>query len=167
MSATFLLRLDSFGAGSFRNVRGGVDGIAMRRGHKRPTICVRCGNVFQAFVSAINQGRGRCCSLSCAAALASLNRDQRGSANNNWRGGLSDNTDRKRRYREANPDKHAAHQAVTRALKRGELERRPCAVCGSSSVEGHHHDYTRPLEVTWLCKRHHLDAHGGRLDNGL
>lgn len=83
--------------------------------------------------------------------------------NNNWRGGTSDNTGRKRRYREANPLKHAAHLAVYNAVRRGEMERGPCQICGNAHAEGHHDDYTQPLTVRWLCKSHHLAVHGGRL----
>ena len=45
-------------------------------------------------------------------------------------------------------------------LKRGKLERKPCEVCGALEVEGHHPDYTKPLDVVWLCHRHHLEAEG-------
>lgn len=27
----------------------------------------------------------------------------------------------------------------------------------------HHEDYDRPLDVRWLCARHHADVHAGRL----
>ena len=43
--------------------------------------------------------------------------------------------------------------------KRGKLIARPCQVCGSSEVEAHHDNYDKPLDVKWLCRRHHLDAH--------
>jgi hypothetical protein len=129
--------------------------------------CVHCDKPFMAVKSEIKRGRGRCCSLSCAAAMAAINRDQKGAANNNWRGGIADFGERKRRYRSRHPEKHAAHMAMTRAIRRGELVRRPCDVCGATLVEGHHDDYSKPLAVRWLCKRHHLAAHGGRLDNHL
>lgn len=46
-----------------------------------------------------------------------------------------------------------------RAVKRGKLEKLPCQVCGALEVEAHHHDYSKPLEVTWLCSRHHKELH--------
>ena len=111
----------------------------------------------------ISRGKGRCCSRSCASALAAVNRDQSGSSNNNWKGGLADqsNAERKRRYRSKNPERHAAHLAMRNAIRSGLLVPLPCEVCGNEKVEGHHDDYGAPLSVRWLCKRHHLQAHGG------
>ena len=134
----------------------------MRTEHKRK--CIRCGRIF--YTTDTREGKGRCCSLSCSAGLSSLNRDQSGEQNNNWRGG-SDNTSRKRRYREKNPDKHFAHIALRNAIRRREIFPRPCEKCGFLFTEGHHCDYSKPLDVKWLCRKHHMEAHGGRLDNGL
>ncbi len=35
----------------------------------------------------------------------------------------------------------------------------PCEVCGSILTERHHDDYSKPLEIRWLCKIHHEDHH--------
>lgn len=37
-------------------------------------------------------------------------------------------------------------------VKRKRLKRLPCEFCGDKKAEMHHWDYTRPLDVTWLCK---------------
>jgi hypothetical protein len=124
-------------------------------------VCVVCDKPFRVKASQLDHGKGKCCSLSCAASLASKNRDQVGAANNNWKGG-SGNTERKRRYRENNPEKHAAHLAVRNAIRLGLMRRELCAECGASKTEAHHNDYTKPLSVEWLCKKHHLNRHGGR-----
>jgi hypothetical protein len=47
------------------------------------------------------------------------------------------------------------------ALSKGELVRGECEVCGNPKVDGHHEDYSRPLDVLWLCRRHHRQLHGG------
>lgn len=44
-------------------------------------------------------------------------------------------------------------------LRRGELQRGPCEVCGDDQVEAHHDDYSKPLEVRWLCRPHHHQHH--------
>lgn len=58
-----------------------------------------------------------------------------------------------------NPEKRAAHVKVGNAIRDGKLERGVCEVCGSDKVEAHHDDYTKPLEVRWLCKSHHMELH--------
>lgn len=41
-------------------------------------------------------------------------------------------------------------------VRRGLLKRQPCEVCGTTDqVEKHHGDYSKPLQVRWLCRRHH------------
>jgi ferric-dicitrate binding protein FerR (iron transport regulator) len=62
------------------------------------------------------------------------------------------------KWRRANPEKKRAHDAVERALRRGSLLRKPCEVCGGKA-EAHHDDYSKPLEVRWLCRAHHKAAH--------
>lgn len=48
-------------------------------------------------------------------------------------------------------------------VKRGKVKKEPCVFCGSpENVEGHHEDYTKPLQVDWVCKTHHV-----MLTNGL
>lgn len=51
-----------------------------------------------------------------------------------------------------------AHAAVKMAVKRGQLVRPElCERCGQRGrrIEAAHHDYTKPLEVTWLCPTCH------------
>jgi len=57
------------------------------------------------------------------------------------------------------PFKKQATSAVSNAIRDGKLERKPCEVCGATKVEAHHPDYTKPLEVMWLCKPHHDEWH--------
>jgi len=54
---------------------------------------------------------------------------------------------------------HEAYKAYIQALKDGSLIRQPCEVCGSLHSEGHHTDYSKPLEVQWLCRKHHKQEH--------
>jgi hypothetical protein len=40
------------------------------------------------------------------------------------------------------------------------LTKQPCERCGSTiRVHGHHEDYSKPLEVMWLCPIHHAERH--------
>jgi hypothetical protein len=54
-----------------------------------------------------------------------------------------------------------AQERVRRAIRRGVLTPAPCH-CGSLAVEAHHHkgyDHAHRLDVVWLCRQHHSDAH--------
>ncbi len=67
-------------------------------------------------------------------------------------------------FRRRNPEKYLAHNAVTLALRNGLLVKQPCEICGViKGVEAHHEDYSKPLEVTWLCKKHHIELHVKRM----
>lgn len=62
-------------------------------------------------------------------------------------------------HRKRNPEKHLARKAVKRAIARGNLIRLPCTVCGDLKSEGHHEDYSKPLDVIFYCAKHHSDRH--------
>lgn len=62
-------------------------------------------------------------------------------------------------YKNMNPEKKLAHAKVRWAIKSGNLERLPCEVCGNPRSQGHHDDYSKPIEVVWLCQRHHIERH--------
>lgn len=56
---------------------------------------------------------------------------------------------------------------MAQAVRKGRLIRRPCELCGNPVVEGHHDDYGKPLDVRWLCHRHHRALHQGTLAAAL
>lgn len=58
--------------------------------------------------------------------------------------------------------KHEARWAVRRAIQAGKLHRGPCEVCGAAQADAHHDDYSRPLDVRWLCRSHHVEVHKAR-----
>jgi hypothetical protein len=37
-------------------------------------------------------------------------------------------------------------------LRRGRLQKQPCLICGNPKAQAHHHDYSKPLEIDWLCQ---------------
>lgn len=72
-----------------------------------------------------------------------------------------------RRYqsslRKRNPDKVKARFAVQMALQKGDLVRpNECERCGSTEfqIDAHHPDYSKPIEVEWLCQPCHIVEHG-------
>ncbi len=58
--------------------------------------------------------------------------------------------------------KRSAHQRAYSAIRYGKLEKKPCEVCGSNVVHAHHDDYSKPLDVRWLCPKHHSEHHHRR-----
>lgn len=65
------------------------------------------------------------------------------------------------KHRALNPEKYKARTAVSNALRSGKLKREPCVMCGNVKSQAHHEDYSKPLEVEWLCFECHREwAHG-------
>lgn len=48
-----------------------------------------------------------------------------------------------------------ARKMVYNWVHRGKMERQPCEICGSKLSSAHHDDYSKPLQVRWLCQKHH------------
>lgn len=44
-------------------------------------------------------------------------------------------------------------------LRRGKLVREPCEGCGDVEAQMHHEDYSKPLEVRWMCRSCHMAHH--------
>lgn len=63
------------------------------------------------------------------------------------------------RYGDVPQYKNAVHMQVHRAKKAGKLLPEPCEVCGAVKVDAHHDDYSKPLQVRWLCRLHHRAHH--------
>jgi ribosomal protein S27AE len=66
-----------------------------------------------------------------------------------------------RKWKAENPEKRRAENAVTHAIEDGLLVRLPCERCGDGPAHAHHDDYSKPLEVRWLCARCHRQFHAG------
>jgi hypothetical protein len=63
-----------------------------------------------------------------------------------------------KRWMERNLIKRAAHLVVSTAIASGRLVRGRCEKC-SKLGQAHHDDYAKPLEVRWLCSKHHRQLH--------
>lgn len=77
-------------------------------------------------------------------------------------------TEKRREHRRSAGRKHynnnwtkaRARTELKRAVRLGKIQRKHCRVCGEPRSDGHHHDYSRPLEVDWLCFKCHREEHG-------
>lgn len=54
--------------------------------------------------------------------------------------------------------KHNARSMLFYYIKIGRIKREKC-FCGETKVHAHHPDYSKPLEVKWLCRKHHVEEH--------
>lgn len=73
-----------------------------------------------------------------------------------------------RAYRRRNPEKTKAQNQLNYAVRMGRIERQSCETCGSDEkIHAHHHDYSKPYDVRWLCFLCHKNEHpapdGGRV----
>lgn len=68
-------------------------------------------------------------------------------------------TEESRSWRARNREKIRAHRKLQKAVAAGRIQRRPCEVCGTFPSQAHHHDYSHPLDVRWLCHGHHMAEH--------
>lgn len=52
-----------------------------------------------------------------------------------------------------------ANYMVSTAIKKGTLVKKKCEVCSEDKSEAHHDDYSKPLDVRWLCRSCHRAWH--------
>lgn len=95
-----------------------------------PRICTRCQ---------VSEAKGR---TYCAPCHAAMTRE--------WRKGHALTPEQRMKDR--------ARSYANTYLKRGKIQRQSCEVCGAKA-EMHHDDYSKPLQVRWLCRDHHLEHH--------
>ena len=63
------------------------------------------------------------------------------------------------KWKKNNVLKVMVQQLVQRAVERGEIKRKPCALCGNAKSVAHHPNYHKPLKVIFLCHVHHRQYH--------
>jgi len=58
------------------------------------------------------------------------------------------------------PERHNARVILNNAVRDGRILRPTSCTCGATGrIEAHHEDYSKPLEVSWLCVACHKQAH--------
>jgi hypothetical protein len=69
-------------------------------------------------------------------------------------------TEYQRQYRAQHGERARARKAVMTAIANGTLTPKPCERCGFGlGVHAHHEDYSKPLDVNWLCQTCHGHRH--------
>jgi hypothetical protein len=72
------------------------------------------------------------------------------------------NVAERRRWANRSPEKILKDRCRNRTNKlviRGLILKSKCEMCLNDKVEAHHHDYTKPTEVRWLCRSCHRKTH--------
>lgn len=62
-------------------------------------------------------------------------------------------------YRKRYPNKARARNKVAYEVSKGNLTSKPCEECGDAPTHAHHPDYSRPLDIQWLCPACHKAWH--------
>lgn len=62
------------------------------------------------------------------------------------------------RWKKQFPERRKAHEILGNAVRDGKVVPQVCFICGNKA-EAHHPDYSRPLDVVWLCSKHHKETH--------
>ena len=64
-----------------------------------------------------------------------------------------------KKHRERHRDRVYARDTLNNRIKSKKIIKEPCVVCGLNDSEAHHDDYGKPIDVIWLCNKHHLEMH--------
>jgi hypothetical protein len=67
-----------------------------------------------------------------------------------------------KKYKIKYPDRNFAVTSLNNAVRDGKISKPfNCSVCNQDRIRihGHHNDYSKPFEVTWMCHRCHMEWH--------
>ncbi len=64
-----------------------------------------------------------------------------------------------KKYRENHSDKRRARGQSRYQIDKGNIVRQPCEKCGQPNAHAHHEDYLKPMDIIWLCQKHHMRHH--------
>lgn len=105
------------------------------------------------------------CKTCCAISLREWRAKNRERSREYWRTYISDEARRQRKrdshnaYAKRNRHKINARFKVRNAIIAGKIVKAPCAHCGDPVTFAHHTDYSKPLDVVWLCMPCHRLEH--------
>ena len=113
---------------------GGKDSMRNRRIENKN--CLICGKEFMARVDHLKVGKGKYCHDCCHKPGGKV-------------------------MRSLYPilpafNSHLAYKARKIAKV---LPKKPCEVCNLQDADKHHDDYSKPLKINWLCRKHHIQKH--------
>ena len=122
--------------------------IKVRKGQYRIVFsCDYCGIATSQQESAFNRKKRHFCSMDCYA---------------NYRRDILPREEQPRYgarlSRQETESRRNARSMANHAIRDGKIVPQLCEVCGNKA-EAHHDDYSKPLNVRWLCFKHHRQWH--------
>lgn len=111
--------------------------------------CDMCGNQSSDKPSSYMRKKRHFCSMDCYSRYRK--EVMKTHEQNSYKGGGMSDDERKIRIK--------ARSDLNHAVRDGKIIRMPCEVCGNEKSEAHHEDHSKPLDVIWLCDKHHHEAH--------
>lgn len=69
------------------------------------------------------------------------------------------------KYRKEHPERNAFYVKIKKAIDSGKITRpKFCSICGKEcKTVAHHYDYSKPLDVIFVCQSCHKRIHSGTL----
>ncbi|NOQ37374.1 hypothetical protein GQ472_00670 [archaeon] len=134
--------------------------------------CIYCRKEFEDKKNRKDRIR-KCCSQLCARRLnlkswneSILKTEQVGNKNPNWKCGISKDTYHYQKIaRLRRPLHEKAMKKLHNAVKSGTKDKpNNCTLCDFKTddkrmIHGHHEDYSKPLDVIWVCRKCHNKIH--------
>lgn len=105
--------------------------------------CDYCGKISVTKLSAYNRKKRHFCSMKCYSEF----RKEKLSIEEHPRFGKGLSTEERSKRIKIRSD-------INHAIRDGKIKRQPCQICGKLA-EVHHIDYNNPLNIVWLCRKHH------------
>ena len=104
-------------------------------------VCAQCFKVFEVPLGRYNGAPTKFCSVACHNKSMTAREE-----------GLTSS----QQWKKNNIEKVRAHWKLNQAVRSGKIKKQPCEICKDTIVHAHHDDYTKPLDVRWLCPACHF-----------
>lgn len=120
-------------------------------------ICTKCGRELSLSKFHRDNRKGRGYYSQCRDCKAECKRQAKDKL-------LQSQYKRRERKKEELSPKRKAYNKVYYALKAGKLIKpAQCEICKSTeNIQAHHKDYSKPLEVDWVCQKCHVELDNQR-----
>ena len=81
-----------------------------------------------------------------------------------WKRSRGKRVESRKRWDLKHPERVKAYNKINFALRKGKIKRPEiCSICGNAGfIMGHHYDYSKPLDVIWVCWICHNKIHGDK-----